>query len=130
MGADSPRVLVLDAGALIQLDRGDSRTRGLLRRADAVRAALVIPAGALGQAWRNGSKQVRLATLLKAPDTAITPLTKPMAKAAGELCARAGTNDVVDASVVLVARMNQAIVITTDADDLRRLDPGVDVVAV
>jgi hypothetical protein len=45
-----------------------------------------------------------------------------MAKAAGVLCGTAGTNDVVGASVVLAGRRHAQSVITSDADDVRRLD--------
>lgn len=38
------------------------------------------------------------------------------------------TADVVDASVVLVARVVNGVAVTSDADDLRRLDPGIDLV--
>ena len=51
------------------------------------------------------------------------PLTRALAEAAGALCGRAGTSDVIDASVVLVARRERAPVITSDVGDLRRLDP-------
>jgi hypothetical protein len=47
-----------------------------------------------------------------------------LAEAAGVLCGRAGTSDVVDACVVLVARRERAVVVTSDVDDLRQLDPG------
>lgn len=46
-----------------------------------------------------------------------------VAETAGVLCGRAGTSDVIDASVVLVARRERAVVVTSDVDDLRRLDP-------
>jgi hypothetical protein len=38
------------------------------------------------------------------------------------MCGRTGTHDVVDASVVLVARRELARVLTSDVADLRRLD--------
>jgi hypothetical protein len=34
-----------------------------------------------------------------------------------------GTSDVIDASVVIVARERNDNIVTSDADDLRRLDP-------
>jgi predicted nuclease of predicted toxin-antitoxin system len=46
-----------------------------------------------------------------------------LAEATGILCGRAGTSDAVDASVVLTARRERAVVVTSDADDLHRLDP-------
>ena len=44
------------------------------------------------------------------------------------LCGRSGTADVVDASVALLARRLRAVVVTSDPDDLRRLDPLVNLV--
>ena len=50
-----------------------------------------------------------------------------MAKAAGVLCGRSRTADVIDASVVLAARSRDAVVVTTDETDLRRIDPELEV---
>jgi hypothetical protein len=61
--------------------------------------------------------------LLKGPTTKVPPLDQALAEAAGVLCGRAGTSDVIDASVVLTARREQAAVVTSDVEDLRRLDP-------
>jgi hypothetical protein len=47
-----------------------------------------------------------------------------MAQACGELCAARSTPDVVDASVVLVAREHRDAIVTSDVEDLRRLDPS------
>ena len=116
---------MLDAGALIQFDRGHSRLRALVRLALDAAVPLVIPGGALGQAWRDGSRQARLAALVGGPVTVVEPLDEAMAKAAGVLCGRTATADVIDASVVLAARSRDAVVLTTDAADLRRLDPSV-----
>ena len=45
MGSPRPRPVVLDAGALIQFDRGDARMRALVRLALEQSAPLVVPAG-------------------------------------------------------------------------------------
>lgn len=50
----APAGLVLDAGALIALDRGDKRMIALLHRALAQGRAFRVPAGVVGQAWRDG----------------------------------------------------------------------------
>jgi hypothetical protein len=130
VGTTRARPLVLDAGALIQFERGDRRTRVLVEEATNAKALLAIPAGVLGQVWRDGSKQARLAALLKGRDTIVEPLDKAAAQAAGAASGQAGTVDVIDATVVLIARRRQAVVVTSDADDLRRLDPGVRLVSV
>jgi rRNA-processing protein FCF1 len=130
MGSPRPRAVVLDAGALIQFDRGHARMRALVRLALERSAQVIVPAGVLGQAWRDGSRQVPLAALLSARITLVESLDEPMAKAAGVLCGRSRTADVIDASVVLAARSRDAVVVTTDESDLRRIDPGLDVESV
>lgn len=94
-----------------------------MRRAVDASTSVVIPAGVLAQAWRDGARQAQLARLVADPATHVEPLDEPSAKAAGTLCGRSGTSDVVDASVALVARLRRARVMTSDPDDLRRLDP-------
>jgi len=58
----------------------------------------------------------------------IHPLHAAGARAAGQLCAATAAPDVIDASVVLVARLVNGVTVTTDSDDLRRLDPSIDLV--
>lgn len=124
MGKARPLAIVLDAGALIAFERGDARMRALVREALKMGVRLVIPAGALGQVWRGAACQAPLRALIKGPTTSVPALDQLLAEAAGVLCGRAGTSDVVDASVVLVARRERAVVVTSDVDDLRRLDPA------
>lgn len=124
MGAARPRGLTLDAGALIAFDRGDERLRALLRRALARKADIAVPAGALAQSWRDGSRQANLAALVGDQRVRVEAMTAQVAMAAGTLCARARTDDVIDASVVLCARrQGDGVVITSDSKDIRRLDP-------
>ena len=99
--------------------------RALCREAIEVRAQFVIPAAVVAQVFRNRAKQVALRALLNSENSRVAPLDQPLAEAAGILCGRSGTSDVVDASVVLVARREHAPVITSDVGDLRRLDPSV-----
>jgi hypothetical protein len=60
---------------------------------------------------------------LAEPNAAVISLDEVMAKTVGELCDRQGVSDVVDASVAVCARLTGSVVITSDAADLRRLDP-------
>ena len=124
MGKARPQAVVLDSGALIAFERADARMRALLREAIASGARLVIPAGVVGQVFRDRARQVPLCSLLRSKHSFVPPLDRTLAEAAGSLCGRAGTSDVVDASVVLVARREHAPVITSDIDDLRALDPS------
>jgi hypothetical protein len=120
--ARARRDLTLDAGALIALDRGHRETGLVVRRVLTEDGTVRIPAGALGQAWRAGSRQARLADLLSSPRVAVVPLDDVRARAAGVLCGRTATSDVIDASVVLCAREYGDLVLTSDPGDLRRLD--------
>jgi hypothetical protein len=117
--------LVLDAGALIAVERGDRETAAVIEVARQENRAVTVPAGVVGQVWRGGGRQVRLARLLNARDVLVEPLTDVGARAAGVLCAAAGTADVIDASVVLVARRHGATVISSDRADLEVLDPTI-----
>jgi hypothetical protein len=60
----------------------------------------------------------------------VESLHERMARQAGALCGRAGTSDVVDASVVLVAQMHGHAVVTSDPGDLAKLDPTLRLIVV
>jgi hypothetical protein len=122
--------ITLDAGALIALDRGDRRMIALLDEALAQRRSLRIPAAVVGQAWRDGRTQVALARFLRADEVEIVPLDEPMSRSCGELCGVCGTADVIDASVVLLARERRDVVVSGDPGDLARLDPVLTIIAV
>jgi hypothetical protein len=115
--------LTFDTGALIALDRGDRRLIALLQEASRKRLPLRVPAGVIGQAWRDGRRQAMLARFLRTREVDVHVLDQPAARAAGELCGAAGTADVIDATVVLIARPTRDVVLTSDPDDLLRLDP-------
>jgi hypothetical protein len=54
----------------------------------------------------------------------IVPLDDAAARAVGQLCGATRTKDVVDASVVLCAQMRGDVVLTSDPEDLLRIDAG------
>jgi len=122
--------LVLDAGALIALDRGDKRMIALLDRALAQGRTFRVPAGVVGQAWRDGRVQVALARFLRSEEVEIVPLDDQLARACGELCAARNSPDIIDASVVILARERRDPIVTSDPNDLRRLDPGARIIAI
>jgi hypothetical protein len=115
--------LVLDAGALIALDRNDRSVWAMLRNAADDSAEVSVPAGAIAQAWRDGSRQALLARALSHCDE--VGLDGPLARATGLLCGQAGTADIVDASVALIAaarsRSGPVALVTSDPADLRHL---------
>ncbi len=120
--------LVLDAGALIAIERGDRDTAALIEVARRESRAVVVPAGVVGQAWRGGGRQARLARLLNARDVLVEPLTDAGARAAGVLCGSVGTTDVIELHGSLTARRFHATVISSDRGDLELLDPTLPVV--
>jgi predicted nucleic acid-binding protein len=114
--------LTLDAGALVAFERNDRAVVAIIARACERRVQLVAPAGVVGQVWRDGRRQARLARLLGSELVEIEPLDDERARAAGQLCGVAGTSDVIDASVALCARARGHAVLTADVQDLSRLD--------
>ncbi len=121
---------VLDAGALIAFERNDRRMVTIVARALEQRDELVVPAGVVAQVWRDGRQQVRLSRLLGSPICDVVALDDHAARAVGQLCGVAGTTDVVDASVALTGRQRTLRVITSDPDDLRRIDRRLDIVPI
>ncbi len=111
--------LVLDAGALIALERND---RAMWRRFKAALLAREIPVthgGVVAQAWRGkGPRQALLASALSGID--VRPLNEELGRTAGELLARTGGHDAIDAALVLLANPWDAIV-TSDVDDIESL---------
>jgi hypothetical protein len=122
--------LTLDVGALIAFERNDRRLVALIARSLERRHSIAVPAGVVGQVWRDGRRQARLARLLGAPQVEIEDLDDRRARHAGQLCGVRGTTDVIDASVVLCARARGHRIATSDPDDLRRLDPAAHLILV
>jgi predicted nucleic acid-binding protein len=122
--------ITFDAGGLIALDRNDRRALTLLARTTERGMRVTIPATALAQAIRNPARQARLCRLIRQAVTDLVALDGPEATAVGRLLAKTGTADIVDAHVVVCARRAGQAVVTSDPDDLRRIAPGVQLVAV
>jgi len=113
--------LVLDAGALIQVDRGNQEVLSALKVAFDKGEVVDVPTGVIGQAWRNPDRQALLSRTLKRCKE--VDLDGPTARAGGQLCGRAATSDVIDASVALAvayARRSdeEVTLLTSDSDDL------------
>ena len=116
--------ITFDAGGLIALDRDERRVLALIARATERGMRITIPATALAQAIRSPARQVRLSRLIRQANTNLVALDGPDATATGLLLARSRTSDIVDAHVVICARRAEQVVVTSDAEDLRRIDPG------
>ena len=111
--------LVLDAGALVAVDRGDRAMIARLRAAQRQGMDLRTNAMVVAQVWRGShGRQAQLAGLLRAVDVrAVSPQD---GRQAGALLGKAGTSDPIDATVVLLASPGARIV-TSDPGDLARL---------
>lgn len=110
---------VYDAGALIALDNDERRMWARHKLALDEGRDIHVPAVVVGQAWRDGRRQVQLARALAGCHA--HPVGLDTNKAAGVLCGRSRTADVVDATVVVMAAAMRAIIWTSDAEDIRAL---------
>jgi hypothetical protein len=89
--------LVLDAGALIAVDRGDRAMVARLRVAEREGLELRSTGVVVTQVWRDpAGRQATLARLLEAVD--IKAVDDRLGREAGVLLGRAGTEDAVDVS--------------------------------
>ena len=122
--------VILDTGALIGFERNDRRVVAIIARALEHHDSLIVPSGVVAQAWRDGSRQARLARLLGSHLCQVLVLDDRQARAAGQLCGLADTTDVIAASVAVAARDLGARVLTSDPDDLRRLDRRLELIAI
>ena len=109
---------ILDAGALIALDRNDRAAWVRLKGLHLAGVRPVTHGGVVGQVWRGGPRQARLATALAGMD--VRSLDERLGRLAGELLASTRMSDVVDAALVALAVDGDEI-ITLDSDDLGRL---------
>ncbi len=126
----SPRGLSLDTGALIALERGDARVRALLRAALSASQPVSVVAPVVAQAWRHGPRHAPVARLLGVPEVDVPALDSDTARAVGVLCGRSGHADIVDVHLALHARLHDRLVLTSDPDDIRKVDPDASVVVV
>jgi hypothetical protein len=112
-------MLVLDAGALVAVERADREVIALIKRERIAGRAPVTHGGVIGQVWRGGAgRQSNLARLLSGLE--IVPLDDKLGRRAGMLLAHTKTRDVIDAAVALLALDGDEI-LTSDVADLRRL---------
>jgi hypothetical protein len=112
-------MLVLDAGALVAVERNERDVIALIKRERLAGRAPVSHGGVVGQVWRGGAgRQANLARLL--PGLDIVALDAGLGRRVGVLLSRTKTADVVDAAVALLATDGDQI-LTSDPHDLRPL---------
>jgi predicted nucleic acid-binding protein len=117
------RSLVLDAGALIGLERGSRAAIAMAEQAHELGGTTVIPASVLAQIWRGGPKAARLTRLVEASEVDV--LDEVRAKEVGVRLGARGGSDVADAHVVCCAARRRAAVATADRADIEALaEPG------
>ena len=105
--------ITLDTGVLIAVDRG---SRTVWQRFDLLTDegfVPTVPSVVVAEVWRS-AQQVRVARVLK--QCKVVPLDEPLARSAGELCARAELDDPVDAIVVVTASRYGGLVWSGDPD--------------
>ncbi len=110
--------VILDAGALIAIDRRDRAIGARLRVLQRDGTPLRTSAAAVAQAWRNGQRQANLARVLAG--MGVEPLRRDDGKRVGELLCQAGSADVVDGHVALLVATGD-LILTNDPADIRAL---------
>lgn len=111
---------VLDTGALIALERGAASVRGYVLLADRGLVALFTSSAVIAQVWRGGARQARLARLLGSDLVSEVALAPDAARRIGTMAVRAGSQDVVDGHVAMLALEHDALVLTSDPVDIAR----------
>jgi hypothetical protein len=123
--------LVLDAGALIAIERQSARLEELMRGARRRKATIVIPTVVVAQTVRAGGRQANLRRFLADSCLRFMVLDYHVALEVGALLGTSGTADVVDATVVTAARaFGRCPVVTSDPEDLRKLDGELPFIAI
>lgn len=116
-------IVVLDAGALIALERNNHDIWYLVEAAYDDGENAYVPVCVLAQVWNGEPTQARLNQALKRCRT--IPLDEEMARFAGRLRRVSGVHDVVDASVVAAAahatNLSSVVIATSDEGDIAQL---------
>ena len=111
--------LILDAGALIAIDRGDRDVLAQIDDAGKTGDPVRTSAMAVAQVWRDGKgRQAKLARALRS--ITVEPILPEDGRRAGELLGVTRMTDPIDASVALLAGPGDQV-LTSDAQDLRAL---------
>ncbi len=123
--------VVLDAGALIAIDRRSEEIQTLLKTVRRSNLLVAVPANVITQAWRDGARQALLAKFLAEPWVRVVAVDEQLAKAAGTLLAKSGHSDAVDASVVATAvKLGLRRIVTSDPGDIAAIGPDLEITAI
>ena len=111
--------MILDAGFLIAIDRGEFTAHSFLAATLQEGAVLRTTAPVVAQVWRDGSRQARLPKFLGTVE--VHDFTLADAPIVGELLRRSQTSDVVDAHLVALALRLLDSILTADTPDFSAL---------
>lgn len=109
--------MILDAGFLVSVDRGERPAQEFLHAAIQRSTPLRTTQPVVAQVWRNGARQARLARFL----ATITIHDLDNGRIVGAILARSGTADVVDAHLVALAVECAEPILTGDIGDIEIL---------
>jgi len=110
--------VVYDAAVLVAADRNERRAWAEHKARLELGVIPFVPAPVVAQVSRS-PQQVQFRRFLTG--CTVVPLGGGEAHEAGSLLGKTGTSDVVDAVVVTTAIRQQAVIITSDTDDIKRL---------
>jgi hypothetical protein len=109
---------VLDAGALVAVDKRDRVVGAMLRVLQRDGVPVLTSAGVVAQVWRDGRRQANLARVLPGVDMAA--LDDTSSKKVGELLRENRSDDLVDAHVALLVHPEDQV-LTSDEPDIKAL---------
>lgn len=116
--------IVLDAGALIAIERRSPHIQALLTRFRAAGKPVVVPTVVVAQVVRGGGRQAMLRRFLADSYVSYSAFDYTTALRVGALLGASGTSDVVDAAVVALSiDMRFSPVVTSDPGDLHKIRP-------
>ena len=121
-------MIVFDTGALIALERRKQRILEVVATARSFERPILVPAVVVADWWR-GRTDRREAILA---GINVVPIDERLGRACGEALSAVPTATIVDALVLTLAAHRNAVVYTSDVDDLEQLRayyPGVRVLA-
>jgi hypothetical protein len=111
--------VILDAGALIAVERGDRTMMAVVKREQQAGRVPLTHGGVVGQVWRGGNgHQATVARLLAGVD--VRAIDDALGRRAGSLLGASGSTDVIASAVVVLSDDGDEI-FTSDPKDLRNL---------
>lgn len=85
---------------------------------------MVTSSAVIAQVWRGHRAQVPIAVALRWSHLRVVAPTPAEGRVIGQMLGVTGSSDVVDGHVALLARERGWPVVTSDPDDIGRLDPS------